>query len=220
MIRTALSRFRVLGLRDLRAHWVRSLVSSAVVAVAAALLVAVLGTYGSLTGSVERLAVTIAGNADIEIVGVTDSGFAATELDTVRGVPGVDAAVPLLRSDVVTDLGRLTVLGVDASITALDSDLQGAISGSVTDLAQPDTVLAGPATGLTEGAELDAGNRTVTVAGVVTGPGAERIGGGNFIVAPLPLAQAITDRAGQLDSIFVLGDAKDAVTAQQPNGDF
>ena len=213
MIRTALSRFRVLGLRDLRAHWVRSLVSSAVVAVAAALLVAVLGTYGSLTGSVERLAVTIAGNADIEIVGVTDSGFAATELDTVRGVPGVDAAVPLLRSDIVTDLGRLTVLGVDASITALDSDLQGAISGSVTDLAQPDTVLAGPATGLTEGAELDAGNRTVTVAGVVSGPGAERIGGGNFIVAPLPLAQAITDRAGQLDSIFVLGDAKDAVTA-------
>lgn len=212
-MRTAFSRFRVLGLRDLRAHWVRSLVSSAVVAVAAALLVAVLGTYGSLTGSVERLATTIAGNADLEIVGVTDSGFAATELDVVRGVPGVDAAVPLLRSDVVTDTGPLTVIGVDASITALDSDLQGAISGSVADFARPDSVLAGPGTGLAEGDSLDVAGRRLTVAGVVSGAGSERIGGGNFVVALLPLAQSITDRPDQLDSIFVVGDAKDAVTA-------
>lgn len=211
-MRTALSRFRVLGLRDLRAHWVRSLVSSAVVAVAAALLVAVLGTYGSLTGSVERLAVTIAGNADLEIVGVTDSGFAATELDVVRDVPGVEAAVPLLRSEVATDLGPLTVIGVDASITELESDLQGAISGSITDFAQPNTVLAGPGTALADGDSVTVGSRSLNVAGVVAGPGAERVGGGNFLVAPLPLAQSVTDRAGQLDSIFVVGDAKDAVT--------
>ncbi len=212
-MRTALSRFRVLGLRDLRAHWVRSLVSSAVVAVAAALLVAVLGTYGSLTGSVERLAVTIAGNADLEIVGVTDTGFAETELDVVRGTPGVEAAVPLLRSDVVTDLGPLTVIGIDASITELESDLQGAISGSITDFARPDTVLAGPGTGLAEGDSLNVGTRVLTVAGVASGSGADRIGGGNFLVAPLQLAQSITDRPDQLDSIFVIGDAKDAVTA-------
>ena len=164
-MRTALSRFRVLGLRDLRAHWVRSLVSSAVVAVAAALLVAVLGTYGSLTGSVERLAVTIAGNADLEIVGVTDSGFAATELDVVRDVPGVEAAVPLLRSEVATDLGPLTVIGVDASITELESDLQGAISGSITDFAQPNTVLAGPGTALADGDSVTVGSRSLNVAG-------------------------------------------------------
>ncbi|MGA9873312.1 MAG: FtsX-like permease family protein [Rhodococcus sp. (in: high G+C Gram-positive bacteria)] len=211
-MRTALSRFRVLGLRDLRAHWVRSLVSTAVVAVAAGLLVAVLGTYGSLTGSVERLAVTIAGNADLEVVGVTDSGFSADELDVVRSVSGVAAAVPLLRSDVVTDSGPLTVIGVDASITALESDLQGALSGSVTDLARPDTVLVGSGTGFGQGDRLDVDGRSLNVAGVVSGAGSERISGGNFVVAPLPLAQTITDRAGQLDSIFVLGDAKDAVT--------
>ncbi|MGB3370247.1 MAG: ABC transporter permease, partial [Rhodococcus sp. (in: high G+C Gram-positive bacteria)] len=134
MIGTAVSRFRVLGLRDLRAHWVRSLVSAGVVAVAAALLVAVLGTYGSLTGSVEKLAISIAGNADLEVVGVTDTGFAATELDVIRGVPGVEAAVPLLRGEIVTGSGSLTVIGVDATITALDSDLQSAVSGSITDL--------------------------------------------------------------------------------------
>ena len=42
--------------------------SAPIIAVAAGLLIAVLGTYGSLTGSVERLAVSIAGNANYEIV--------------------------------------------------------------------------------------------------------------------------------------------------------
>lgn len=213
MIRTAFSRFRVLGLRDLRAHWVRSLVSTGVVAVAAALLVAVLGTYGSLTGSVEKLAVSIAGNADLEIVGVTGTGFAATELDVIRAAPGVDAAVPLLRSEIVTDDGPLTVVGVDASITALESDLTSAVSGSITDLARPGAVLVGPDTGYSAGQTFELGGTSLTAVGVVTGEGSQRIGGGNFIVAPLPVAQALTDRAGQLDSVFVLGDAADSVRA-------
>lgn len=211
MIGTAVSRFRVLGLRDLRAHWVRSLVSAGVVAVAAALLVAVLGTYGSLTGSVEKLAISIAGDADLEVVGVTDTGFAATELDVIRGVPGVEAAVPLLRGEIVTGSGSLTVIGVDATITALDSDLQSAVSGSITDLARPGAVLVGPNTGYTEGQTFEVAGRTLTAVGVVTGEGSERIGGGNFLIAPLPFAQTLTDRAGQLDSVFVVGDVADAV---------
>ncbi|WP_338889926.1 FtsX-like permease family protein [Rhodococcus sovatensis] len=211
MIGTAVSRFRVLGFRDLRAHWVRSLVSAGVVAVAAALLVAVLGTYGSLTGSVEKLAVSIAGDADLEVVGVTDTGFAATELDVIRAVPGVEAAVPLLRGEIVTGSGSLTVIGVDASITALDSDLQSAVSGSITDLARPGAVLVGPNTGYAEGQTFEVAGRTLTAVGVVTGEGSERIGGGNFLITPLPAAQTLTDRAGQLDSIFVVGDAADAV---------
>lgn len=214
MIETALSRFRVLGLRDLRAHWARSLVSAAVVAIAAGLLIAVLGTYGSLTGSVERLAVSIAGNADLEVVGVTDNGFDASELDVVRAVPGVDAAVPMLRGEVATDRGTLTVIGVDASITALDSDLQEAVSGSITDLAKPGAVLVGPDTGVKEGQSFSVGTRQLTAVGVVSGEGSQRIGGGSFVIAPLQSAQTITGRTGQLDSIFVVGPGtKDAVTA-------
>ncbi|MDJ0393897.1 FtsX-like permease family protein [Rhodococcus sp. G-MC3] len=213
MIKTALSRFRVLGLRDLRTHWVRSLVSAAVVAVAAGLLIAVLGTYGSLTGSVERLAVSIAGNADLEVVGATDSGFDSGELDVIRAVPGVQQAVPLLRGEVVTDRGPLMVLGVDASITALDSDLQSAVAGSITDLTRPGAVLVGPDTGLSQGQTFEIAGRTLTAVGVVTGDGTDRIGGGNFVIAPLQAAQSITDRPGQLDSIFVLGSGvREAVT--------
>ena len=206
MIGTALSRFRVISLRDLRMHWVRSLVSAGVVAVAAGLLIAVLGTYGSLTGSVERLAATIAGNANYEIVGVTDSGFDERELDVVRAVPGVEAAVPLLRSTVRSDVGNLTLLGVDASVTALQSDLQGAVGDAAGLLADPSGVVVGAATGLEQGDTISIRGTPVAVAGVIDGPGTQRIGGGNFAVALLPTARALTDRPGQLDSIFVLGD--------------
>ncbi|KJV00497.1 ABC transporter permease [Rhodococcoides fascians] len=209
MIGTALSRFRVISLRDLRMHWVRSLVSAGVVAVAAGLLIAVLGTYGSLTGSVERLAVSIAGNAQYEVVGVTDSGFDQNELDVVRGVAGVDAAVPLLRSIVRSDVGELTVLGVDSSITALQSDLQGAVGNAAGLLSDPSGVLVGAATGLTQGDTVTIADRPTAVVGVIDGPGTQRIGGGMFAVTLLPTAQALTDRPGQLDSIFVLGGGDD-----------
>ncbi|ORI28270.1 ABC transporter permease [Rhodococcus sp. 1168] len=204
MIETALSRFRVFGLRDLRMHWVRTLVSAAVVAVAAGLLIAVLGTYGSLTGSVERLTASIAGNADLEVIGVTDSGFSQSELDVVRAVPGVDAAVPILRSDLMTGIGKITVIGVDSSITALDSDLQSAVSGSVTEFAKPGSVLVGPSTGLQKGESFEVGGTPLTVAGVISGAGSQRIGGGKFVLTPLNLAQTLTDRAGKIDSIFVI----------------
>ncbi|MGV8873411.1 MAG: ABC transporter permease [Rhodococcus sp. (in: high G+C Gram-positive bacteria)] len=205
MIGTALSRFRVISLRDLRMHWVRSLVSAGVVAVAAGLLIAVLGTYGSLTGSVERLAVTIAGNASYEVVGVTDSGFDQSELDVVRSVPGVETAVPLLRSTVRSDVGDLTILGVDASITALQSDLQGAVGNAAGLLSDPAGVLVGAATGLEQGDTVTIRGTPTAVVGVVDGPGTQRIGGGSFAVALLPTAQALTDRPDELDSIFVLG---------------
>ncbi|OZE46027.1 hypothetical protein CH256_00350 [Rhodococcus sp. 05-2254-6] len=205
MIGTALSRFRVISLRDLRMHWVRSLVSAGVVAVAAGLLIAVLGTYGSLTGSVERLAVSIAGNANYEIVGVTDSGFDQSELDAVRAVPGVETAVPLLRSTVRSDVGDLTILGVDSSITALQSDLEGAVGNASGLLTDPDGVLVGAATGLTQGDTVIIDDVPTAVVGVVDGPGTQRIGGGIFAVALVPTAQALTDRPDQLDSIFVLG---------------
>lgn len=204
--RTALSRFRVLGLRDLRAHWVRTLVSTAVVAVAAGLLIAVLGTYGSLTGSVERLAVSIAGNADLEITGVTDSGFSATELDVVRAVPGVRAAVPMLRSTVTSGGGDVQLFGVDASIASLDSGLRDGITANPSALATPDGVLVGSATGLRDGDTLTLDGTESTVVGTIDSAGSERIDGGNFVVAPLAAAQNITNRAGQIDSVFVLDD--------------
>ena len=62
----SISRLKVLNVRELVTHWGRAVASVVVVAVSAALLVAVLGVSGSITGSIDRLATSIGGNADRE----------------------------------------------------------------------------------------------------------------------------------------------------------
>ena len=70
-----------------------------VVAVSAALLVAVLGVSGSITGSIDRLATSIGGDADLEVSGITGDGIDDTMLATVsrcrerhrRSANGTDA---------------------------------------------------------------------------------------------------------------------------------
>jgi putative ABC transport system permease protein len=52
VVSAAFSRLRVLNVRELRTHWGRAVPSVVVVAVSAALLVAVLGVSGSITGSI------------------------------------------------------------------------------------------------------------------------------------------------------------------------
>ena len=48
------------------------------------------------------------------------------------------------------------------------------------------------------------GNGKVTVAAVIDGADADRVNDGNFIVGPLPLMQALTDRVGMIDSVLVI----------------
>src|SRR3981081_2597229 len=97
LLPAAFSRLTLLNVRELRTHWGRALASVAVVAVSAALLVAVLGVAGSITGSIDRLAPSIGGDAALEVSGVTGDGFDGSLLDTVAGVDNVTAAVPLTR---------------------------------------------------------------------------------------------------------------------------
>src|ERR1700756_3784307 len=97
MIPATLSRLNLFNIRELRTHWGRAAATVGVVAVSATLLVAVLGISGSITGSAERLASSIGGDAALEVSGVTDAGFDESLLDTVAGVKSVSAAVPILR---------------------------------------------------------------------------------------------------------------------------
>ncbi len=54
-VASGLSRIRVLNLREIRTHRLRMVTSLLVVVVASALLISVLGLYGSLTESVRPL---------------------------------------------------------------------------------------------------------------------------------------------------------------------
>ena len=198
-------RMRAFNLRELRAHPGRTSMSLVVVGISATLLVAVLGIAGSITGSSDRLVAGIGGNASLEVSGVTDTGFPEAVRTAVAAVPGVAAAVPMLRTSVGRPSERVLLLGVDENVRAMLSDLQRAVQDQIGPLVtQPGRVAVGVGTGYAKGDSVPVGNGTVTVAAVIGGADAERVNGANFIVGPLPLIQRLTDRAGMIDSVLVV----------------
>src|SRR5271165_3357343 len=207
LLSAAFSRLSLLNIRELRTHWGRALASVAVVAVSAALLVAVLGVSGSITGSINRLATSIGGNADLEVTGVTDDGFDESLLDAVAAVENVSAAVPLIRMPTTAHSDRALLLGIDQNISALHSDLETAIRDQVqkgTPLnSAANGVLAGGGLGVARGEQFDVASTRVTAVAVVHGPAAQRLNAGHFVIASIALAQQITGRDHRLDSILL-----------------
>ena len=104
-IAASASRLRVFSLRELVVHRRRTTASIAVMAVSAMYLVAVIGIFGSITGSVNRLADGIAGIAALEVSGITDAGFPDTITADVAAVPGVATAAPMIRTLGVRGVG-------------------------------------------------------------------------------------------------------------------
>ncbi|MFD8100145.1 hypothetical protein ACFV24_11460 [Nocardia fluminea] len=123
MIRSGINRFRVLTLREIVAGPGRSAAVVLVIAVSAALLVAVLAIYGSLTNSARQLTDSISGDAQIVVSGYTDTGFDAAVVGRLAALPGVSVAAPIVQQQREIDGAPVTVLGVDVSIVGLGSDL-------------------------------------------------------------------------------------------------
>jgi putative ABC transport system permease protein len=198
-------RMRVFNMREWRRHPGRTVMSFVVVAISAMLLVAVFGIAGSITGSADRFVAGIGGNASLEVSGVTDTGLPeAVRLDVTK-VPGVAAAVPMLRTSIGQASERVVLLGVDESISAMQSDLQRAVQDQIGQLVtEAGSVVVGAATGHAVGDSIAVGDGKVTVAAVITGADTERINGGNFILGPLPLLQRLMNRVGMIDSVLVV----------------
>jgi len=203
----AFSRLALLNIRELRTHWGRAVASVAVVAVSAALLVAVLGVSGSITGSINRLATSIGGDADLEVSGVTNDGFDEPLLDTVATVQNVAAAVPLVRMQTTANSDHALLIGINPTVSALHSDLETAIRSKLKDgtplTSAPNGVFVGAGLGIARGDQFDVASTRVTAVETVDGPAARRLNGGHFVIAPLALAQQITSRENRLDSILL-----------------
>lgn len=219
-----LSRLLLLNLRELRTHWGRALASVAVVAVSAALLVAVLGVSGSVTGSIDRLATSIGGDANLEVSGITDDGLDESLVDIVSRVDDVSAAVPMVRMRTIIDAQPALLIGLGQNASELHSDLQTAIkdeldAGSpVTGV--PNAVIAGAGVGVAKGDEFEVASTKVTAVAVVDGPAARRLNDAHFVIAPLALAQEMSGRVGRVDSILLftkpnadVSSVRSAVTA-------
>jgi putative ABC transport system permease protein len=204
----AFSRLRVLNVRELLTHWGRAVASIVVVAVSAALLVAVLGVSGSITGSIDRLSTSIGGDADLEVSGITGDGVDESLLGPVGAVKDVVAAVPLVRMRTTANAQPALLLGLGQNASDLHSDLQTAIadqldSGSPVTSA-PNGVIVGGGLGIVKGQRFQVARSTeVTAVAVVDGPAARRLNDAHFVIAPLALAQRISDRPGRLDSILL-----------------
>jgi putative ABC transport system permease protein len=208
VIAAMVSRLRLINIRDMRTHWGRALASVGVVAVSATLLVAVLAISGSITGSADRLATSIGGDAALEVSGVTDAGFDESLASTIAAVDGVAAAVPILRVQTRVASQRVLLIGVDRSVSSLNSDLELAVhdqlqAGSALQ-SVPNGVVAGPGVGVGQGDQFDLNSTTVTAVVVVHDASARRFNGGHFLIAPLALAQQITGRSHRLDSILLV----------------
>jgi putative ABC transport system permease protein len=211
MVPAALSRLRVLNVRELRTHWGRAVASVAVIAVSAALLVAVLSVSGSITGSIDRLATSIGGDADLEISGVTDDGLDESLEDTIAADHSVAAAVPLVRMPTTVNSDRVLLLGVGPNISALHSDLEAAIRDQFREgtpvPSVSNGVVVGAGLGIARGDTFEVGSTEVTAVEVVDGPAARRLNTGHFVIAGLGLAQQIDGREHRLDSILIFKKA-------------
>ena len=218
----AASRLRVFSLRELAVHRRRTLASIAVMAVSAMYLVAILGIFGSITGSVNRLTDGIAGVAALEVSGITDAGFPDTVTADVAAVPGVAAAVPMIRTSLSTTSGPILLFGADANIAALGGALKDAVGQQqlAAPSSVPNGVRVGPGIGRRKGDTFQLGSATVTVTDVLGGKQLADLNGGHYVLAPLALAQNVAARQGQLDSILIttkpgadLAQVRSAVTA-------
>ena len=184
-------------------------------------LVAVFGIFGSITGSVNRLADGIAGVAALEVSGITDAGFPDTITADVAAVPGVATAAPMIRSSASTASGPVLLFGADKSSAALGGALKDAVEKPLKTLSDnPNGVQIGPSVGHRKGDTFQLGSASVTVTEVLSGKQLSSLNGGHYVLAPLALAQNVTGRIGQLDSILIttkpganLASVRTAVTA-------
>jgi len=203
--------FWALHLRRFRDHPTRTLLGLGGVAVGTALLVSVLALYGSLTGSIGRLG-ALAGTADLEVVAASDTGFDAALLTPVETTPGVQAAVPMVRSSVTIGGADALLIGIDQRAGALGRGVSAALKRRLRGRPDLDGVYLGRALARTVGAH--AGGRvrvragmadmhTVRVLGVLD-DGLDGISRGMVAVAPLPVAQQLAGRPGRIDAIAVV----------------
>ncbi|MFB8005184.1 ABC transporter permease [Nocardia sp. NPDC056000] len=200
MAGAGISRFRLISLRELVTQWGRVAACLAVVAVSAALVVAVLATYSSITDSVDRLSKSIAGKADLIVTGYTDSGFEVAASGDIAKTPGVAAAAPVLQQQVNAEGKSLMLLGFDASILALQTDLQAAVGPL---LNTNNGVAVGHRAGFAVGDHISLGGETATVATVLSADAGGQLNGGRFIAAPLGFAQKLTAQPGRVSMVLV-----------------
>jgi putative ABC transport system permease protein len=202
--------FRLLHLRALRRHPVRTALVTLAIACGVTLVVSVLVVQHSVEASVGQLN-GVTGDVDLVAQGAGDAGLPIKTADDMRTVEGVDVAAPIIRVPALIDGDRTVVLGVGTEVLAL-----GFLpAGCADELQDIDTVelaggvLVGPAFGDVDEVSMTLpwGQKTIApVAGRLTCTDARRFNGGRFVVGILPYMQRLLDRTDRVDAVLVRTD--------------
>lgn len=210
MMTAAGVRFKMLNVRYALAHWKRSLSCVVAVMIASGLLVAIAGIYSSLTKSVATMSEDLYGRAAFEVTGVADSGLPEALLDELRGVHGVAAAEPVVKATLNAPRSGTTLLGVSPNIRVLNNR----VGNELVQQAQRDTshgsladgAIAGPGLGVAAGGTVDVDSLPVKVVFVPKGDLAEKYNAGDYLIAPLRLAQQLLHQTGRFSSVFIVAE--------------
>lgn len=205
--------FNLLNLRRFTEHRARTALSISGIAIGSALLVAVLGLLGSLTGSVEGFIQDLAGVADLEVSAVSNEGLDERIFFDIEQTEGVKAAIPMIRSRALIDKQQVMILGVDQRAEQLGTGLAEDQAETFERLAGEPGILIGRGLANRTGAERGdkvkvfstGGEKEVPVVGVIEGE-AGRFNDGFFALAPLPVAQQLLGKGPRIDSIFILAE--------------
>ena len=203
--------FRLLHLRRFLEHPGRTGLSVAGISIGAALVVAVLGFFGSLNGSVDNFTREISGAADLEVAAVSDDGFEEKLFFDIQKTEGVRSAVPMIRSPATVNGARAILVGLDQRArtlaTGISSDEAARLQAQA---GEPGVFIGAP---LAERVHASKGQNigvyslgtqtAIKVLGVLRGDSA-RFNQGMFVGAFLPIAQQLGGKVGKLDSVLIV----------------
>ncbi|MHB1910617.1 MAG: ABC transporter permease [Acidimicrobiales bacterium] len=206
MIRAAV----LLNLRHLRRQRLRTALAVLAIAAGVSLVMAVLVVSQSISASAAAYSRTLAGPTPLRVEGAdSQGGVTNATVAKIRATPGVAAAVPVVVAVTTVDTtshGPLLVaaIGVDCSVEVLvgnfgcSSSAVGAASTESPPLVSPSLLAqVGPR------AVVHTDLNLIPLADAPTLPQLNGFNQGRVLVFPLPEAQQIFDRPGQVDDVYV-----------------
>lgn len=219
--------------RHLRDRKLRTLLTLVGVAAGVALVFSISVINATLLTTFRSSIRDLAGAAEIEVAAADQSGLPASTVDSIEGVDGVERAVPTVRQTtrVVGAKGsaRILVLGITPEVVSLfpsetspfgELDLDGSFGLVGTGIVLSRSVAEEVGEGEVR-LEVPAGRARVDVTGIATGGSIGVVNGGKVGVMLLPAAQAVFDRVGRVDSVYVvvesgreIRDVQDAIDAE------
>jgi putative ABC transport system permease protein len=200
---------RLLNLRRLRRQPLRAGITVVAVAAGVSLAVTIVVVMTSLNRSLEDFGRTVAGPTPLRVIGVTTrGGLDESVLPKVRAVRGVEAAVPVVQTVVLTQ-GReanlpIVAFGVDCSIEAVLGSISCSPDAVATArLDAPPLISQRLARRLGPDGAVQTDIARIPLAGAPASEELDRLNDGRVAIFPLPVAQQHFVRGTSLDIIYV-----------------